>query len=61
MRTLLALATQLKWQLYQLDVKATFLKGELEEEVYVAQPEGFVINGEEKKVYKLKKVLYGLK
>ena len=55
------MAAQLKWPIYQLDVKAAFLNGELEEEVYVAQPEGFVINGEEEKVYKLKKELYGLK
>ncbi|KAL3537425.1 hypothetical protein ACH5RR_000791 [Cinchona calisaya] len=60
-RMLLALVTQLKWPIYQLDVKSAFLNGELEEEVYVAQLDGFVINGEEEKVYKLKKALYGLK
>ena len=59
--TLLALAAQLKWSIYQLDVKSAFLNGELEEEVYVTQPEGFMINGEEEKVYELKKALYGLK
>ena len=45
-RTLLALAAQLKWSIYQLDVKAVFLNGKLDEELYVAQLEGFVINGE---------------
>ncbi|KAI5314303.1 hypothetical protein L3X38_043479 [Prunus dulcis] len=42
-------------------VKSAFLNGILQEEVYVDQPEGFVINGKEDKVYKLYKALYGLK
>ena len=60
-KTLLALATQLKWPIYQLDVKVTFLNVKLENEVYIAQPKGFAINGKEEKVYKLKKAFYGLK
>ena len=42
-------------------MKSAFLNGVLKEEVYVDQPEGFIIKGEEMKVYKLKKALYGLK
>ncbi|XP_058722251.1 uncharacterized protein LOC131594177 [Vicia villosa] len=60
-RTVIALAAQKGWNLYQLDVKSAFLIGELKEEVYVQQPQGFVTKGQEKKVYKLKKALYGLK
>jgi len=60
-RTLLALAAQLSWPVYQFDVKSAFLNGDLEEEVYVAQPEGFVVSEQESKVYRLKKALYGLK
>lgn len=60
-RALIALAAQKGWFLYQLDVKSAFLNGVLEEEVYVDQPQGFVIKGKEDKVYKLKKALYGLK
>jgi len=60
-RVFLALAAQLCWLVYQFDVKSTFLNGKLEEEVYVAQPEGFIIGGEEDKVYRLQKALYGLK
>ncbi|KAL0448352.1 UNVERIFIED_CONTAM: Retrovirus-related Pol polyprotein from transposon TNT 1-94 [Sesamum latifolium] len=60
-RLLIALAAQIKWNIYQLDVKSTFLNGYLEEEVYVKQPLGYVINGHEDKVLKLKKGLYGLK
>lgn len=60
MRTFLALTAQLNWPVYQFDVKSTFLNGDLEE-VYVSQPEGFVVNGNEDQVYRLKKELYGLK
>jgi hypothetical protein len=44
-----------------MDVKTTFLNGEIEEEVYIEQPEGFVIYDEKSHVYRLKKALYGLK
>ncbi|KAL8117737.1 hypothetical protein AgCh_015570 [Apium graveolens] len=42
-------------------MKSAFLNGDLEEEIYVGQPYGFVIKGQEGKIYKLKKALYGLK
>ena len=44
-----------------MDVKTTFLNGEVEEEVYIEYPEGFVIHGKVFHVCKLKKELYGLK
>nr|GEU80739.1 retrovirus-related Pol polyprotein from transposon TNT 1-94 [Tanacetum cinerariifolium] len=47
--------------IYQMDVKTTFLKGELKEEVYVSQPKGFVDSYHLTHVYRLKKALYGLK
>ncbi|CAL2227384.1 unnamed protein product [Prunus armeniaca] len=59
--TLIALAAQKGWKLWQLDVKSTFLNGVLEEEVYVDQPDGFVVEEAEDKVYRLRKALYGLK
>ncbi|GKF36257.1 retrovirus-related pol polyprotein from transposon TNT 1-94, partial [Tanacetum coccineum] len=46
---------------YQMDVKTTFLNGELKEEVYVCQPEGFVDPNHPTHLYRLKKDLYGLK
>nr|KYP69348.1 Retrovirus-related Pol polyprotein from transposon TNT 1-94 [Cajanus cajan] len=60
-RLVVALASLKGWPMYQLDVKSAFLNGEIEEEVYVAQPPGFKIKGQEEKVYKLRKDLYGLK
>jgi len=61
MRFVLALAAQFQWEVYQFDVKSAFLNGDLQEEVYVIQPEDFTKEGDETKLYKLKKVLYGLK
>lgn len=51
------------WDLHleQMDVKTAFLHGNLEEEIYMVQPEGFVKTGEEELVCRLKKSLYGLK
>ncbi|MFS7989867.1 putative RNA-directed DNA polymerase [Helianthus anomalus] len=60
-RTILAVAAQRNWIVYQLDVKSAFLHGELKEIVYVDQPKGYVKQGAEGKVYRLKKALYGLK
>jgi hypothetical protein len=45
----------------QMDIKTTFLNEDLEEEIYMDQPNGFMVRGEERKVCKLLKYLYGLK
>ncbi|KAL4018020.1 hypothetical protein IC575_021607 [Cucumis melo] len=60
-RLILSLVAQNGWKVYQMDVKSAFLNGHLKEEIFVAQPLGYVQRGEEEKVYKLKKALYGLK
>jgi len=60
-RIVVALVVFFSWSMHQLDVKAAFLNGFLEEDVYVRQPIGFVVKGQEEKVYKLNKALYGLK
>ncbi|GKA18939.1 zinc finger, CCHC-type containing protein [Tanacetum coccineum] len=60
-RLILALAAHHGWQVHHLDVKSAFLHGDLKEEVYVTQPEGFVQQGNSGKVYKLTKALYGLR
>lgn len=60
-RILIAIAALYNMKIHQMDVKTTFLNGELEEEIYMEQPEGFVVSGQEKKVCRLVKSLYGLK
>jgi aspartate carbamoyltransferase regulatory subunit len=60
-RTLLSIAAMHDYELEQLDVKTAFLHGELEEDIYMNQPKGFVIPGEENLVCRLKKSRYGLK
>nr|GEW95942.1 zinc finger, CCHC-type [Tanacetum cinerariifolium] len=60
-RLILALSAYHGWEVNHIDVKSAFLHGELKEEVYVTQPEGFKKPGNENKVYRLVKALYGLK
>ncbi|GJX59042.1 retrovirus-related pol polyprotein from transposon TNT 1-94 [Tanacetum coccineum] len=60
-RILLAYASALDFKLFQMDVKSAFLNGFINEEVYVAQPIGFIDFEKPDHVYKLKKALYGLK
>ncbi|GJT56754.1 retrovirus-related pol polyprotein from transposon TNT 1-94 [Tanacetum coccineum] len=60
-RILLAYACAFDFKLFQMDVKSAFLNGFINEEVYVAQPPGFIDFQKRNHVYKLKKALYGLK
>ena len=60
-RILIAIAAQEGWTLHHFDVKFAFLNGEIEEELYVKQLEGFVVVGKEHWVLRLRKALYGLK
>ncbi|GJX48268.1 retrovirus-related pol polyprotein from transposon TNT 1-94 [Tanacetum coccineum] len=60
-RILLAYACALDFKLFQMDVKSAFLNSFINEEVYVAQPPGFIDFKKPDHVYKLKKALYGLK
>ena len=61
LRALMALAVQNGLKLHQVDVTTAFLNGELEEEVYMRQANGFITDREEHLVCKLKKSIYGLK
>ncbi|GJS91997.1 retrovirus-related pol polyprotein from transposon TNT 1-94 [Tanacetum coccineum] len=60
-RIFLAFAAHMNMVVYQMDVKTAFVNGNLREEVYVSQPDGFVDPDNPNHVYKLKKTLYGLK
>lgn len=58
---LIAIVALYNLEIHQMDVKIAFLNGELDEEIYMEQSEGFQVPGQEKKVCKLVKSLYGLK
>ena len=60
-RAIISIAFVMGWRLHQVDVKTVFLNGVIEEEVYIEQPEGFVVHGKESHVCRLKKALNGLK
>nr|GEV07735.1 copia protein [Tanacetum cinerariifolium] len=60
-RIFLAFVAHMNMVVYQMDVKTAFLNGNLREEVYVSQPDGFMDQDNLNHVYKLKKALYGLK
>jgi hypothetical protein len=59
-RLLVALVTHEGWSIQHMDVKSAFLNSDMSEKVFVHQPLGFELPGEEKKVIKLHKALYGL-
>ena len=61
LRLLLAITAALNLELHQVDVKTAFLYGDLEEELNVQQPEGFIYTGKDKYVCHLLRPLYGLK
>ena len=58
-RTLLTLAALEDWEIQALDIKQAFLYEQLDEEIYMEQPEGFITN--KTKVWRLRRALYGLK
>ena len=60
-RSVLALATVIKWKIHQIDVNTAFLNGVVEEEVYVEHPLSFETHDRETHGCKLKKALYSLK
>lgn len=60
-RVVMALAAHFDLELHRMDVKTTFLIGELAEDAYMTQPEWFAKNGKEHLVCRLKKPIYGLK
>ena len=57
-RMLMAIAVLHNLEIHQMDVKSTFLNGELNDEMYMEQPEGFIVPSQEKKVCRLVKSLY---
>lgn len=60
-RFLLAHAALKDWEIKAMDVKTAFLNGKLSEEIYMEQPEGFVIKGKKNQVARLRRAIYGLK
>ena len=60
-RAIISLAFVLGWKLHQMDVKTTFQNGKIEQEVFVEQPDGFVLHNKDTHICKLRKASYGLK
>ena len=60
-RILLSIAAALDYEIWKMDVKTAFLNGKLDEVIYMDQPEGFKVSGQEGKVCKLNRSIYGLK
>ena len=60
-RIIIALVAHFDLELHQMDVKTAFLNGELSENVYMALPKGFIIEGKENLGCRLKRSIYGLK
>ncbi|KAA0065400.1 gag/pol protein [Cucumis melo var. makuwa] len=60
-RILLSIATFYDYEIWQMDVKTAFLNGNLEESIFISQPKGFITQGQEQKVCKLNRSIYGLK
>jgi len=61
LRIVMALVAHYDLELHQMDIKIAFLNGDLHEDVYMAEPEGFVVEGKEHMCCRLKKSIYGLK
>ena len=60
-RILLAVAASLDYEIWQMDVKTSFLNGSIEEDIDMQQPEGFIARGQEHMACKLQRAIYGLK
>ena len=60
LRVLIAIAASHNLELAQLDVKTAFLNGEVEEEIFISQPEGYIVAGREKEVCRLNKSIYAV-
>ena len=60
-RILLSITAHYDYEIWQMNVKIAFLNGNLEEEIYMMQPEGFIAKNQEHMVCKLKMSIYGLK
>lgn len=60
-RFLLSLSAQEGLEIISMDIKAAFLNGDLDEQIYMHQPERFVVEDKEDSVYLLNKAIYGLK
>ena len=60
-RILLSIVAHMDYEIWQIDVKTAFLNENLKKTIYMVQSEGFIAKGQEKKVCKLQKSIYGLK
>lgn len=54
------IASHEEWEVHHMDVKLVFLNDDLQKEVNIKKPVGFIVSGQERKVFRLQKALYGL-
>ena len=60
-QVLLSIAAHFEYEIWQMDIKTSFLNGNLKKDIYILHPDGFIAKGQEHMGFKLHRSIYGLK